>query len=128
MIKTDDVRNMEADVCKYLDDIDTICRENGASLVLVSTPSPKNWNYEKHNGVMQWAEENSVSYIDLNLIAEIGIDWATDTKDGGDHLNLEGAKKVTYYLGGILGELCELQDTRNNPDYEDWVDYCTDLD
>lgn len=127
MVESEKINSMEQDIIVYLDSINKLCSENGAVLLLVSTPSPKNWNFEKHNGVMQWAQERGVTYIDLNLISEIGIDWETDTKDGGDHLNITGAKKVTNYIGSILGELCDIQDTRSNPEYKDWETYSSDL-
>ncbi|EOS37695.1 hypothetical protein C808_03675 [Lachnospiraceae bacterium M18-1] len=33
----------------YMEKILKLCRKHGAKLVLVSTPSPKNYNYQKHN-------------------------------------------------------------------------------
>ena len=50
----------------------------------------------------------------------LGIDWASDTKDGGDHLNFDGAKKVSAYVGNWLSEAYGLKDKRNNPDYKHW--------
>lgn len=99
MHKTDNVDDIDENTLKYLSLIYNLCDENGAKLLLVSVPSPKNWSYEKHNGVNEWATAHSVSYLDLNLVADVGIDWMTDTKDGGDHLNATGAGKVTGYLG-----------------------------
>jgi hypothetical protein len=34
----------------------------------------------------------------------IGIDWSTDTYDGGVHLNVLGAEKMTSYFGQMLAE------------------------
>ena len=63
---------------------------------------------------------SAVTYEDLNLNDALGIDWASDTKDGGDHLNFDGAKKVSAYVGNWLSEAYGLKDKRNNPDYKHW--------
>ena len=47
------------------------------------------------------AFENNLTFIDLNKI-DIGIDWSKDTSDGGDHLNIYGAEKVSSYLASYL--------------------------
>ena len=40
----------------------------------------------------------------IPLAEEIGIDWSTDTYDGGVHLNVYGAEKLTRYFGEYLNE------------------------
>ena len=111
---------IDADAEKYLLLMKEYCENHGADLVLVSSPSPKNWTYAKHNSVADWAQANAVTYEDLNLNDALGIDWASDTKDGGDHLNFDGAKKVSAYVGSGLSETYGLKDKRNNPDYKHW--------
>lgn len=101
--------------------IKKICDENGVKLVLLSTPSTKNWNYMRHNGVEALANDLGCEYIDLNLLPkEIPIDWQADTRDKGDHLNYFGAKKVTTYLAEYLENTGLLTDKRGNSDYENW--------
>lgn len=95
-------RVLPKDNIVYLNKIKSLCESNNIELLLVSTPSPKNWSYKKHNGIYNWASTNSVTYIDLNLEKELNINWKKDTKDGGDHLNLSGANKVTRYLGNYM--------------------------
>ncbi len=99
MKKTTKRKKIAKDIRQYLKKMQELCESNGATLLLVSTPSAKNWNYKKHNSVQHWADKNGVDYLDLNLDKEIGIDWKKDTKDGGDHLNYTGAKKVTHAMG-----------------------------
>lgn len=121
MKETDAVREVPYTARKYLEEILTLCDSKGATLVFVSVPSPKNWNYKKHNGAKQYAEEHNIPFLDLNLMTdELGIDWKTDTKDGGDHLNENGAKKVSDYLGSYLKETYSLPDRRNDSLYADW--------
>ena len=62
-----------------------------------------------------------VPYLDFNLLEkELGINWKTDTMDGGDHLNMNGAKKVTEYLGAYLKKNYVLSDYRENQMYQYW--------
>lgn len=114
MHKTQKKNNIPKDNIVYLKQIANLCEENNASLLLVSTPSATNWNYKKHNGIKDWADRNHIAYIDLNLEKDIGINWEKDTQDGGDHLNLTGAKKVTHYMGNYFQSNYKLTDHRNH--------------
>lgn len=96
-----------------------LCKENDIKLVLISIPSQKSYKYEKHNMLTELANQYNIDYIDLNLI-DLGIDWKTDTKDAGSHLNRTGAVKVTMYLGNYLKETNLLTDYRDNKKYASW--------
>lgn len=112
----------------YLDKIRKLCEENGTTLVLLSIPSPRNWNYARHNGVESYAEEENLTYLDMNLHThEMGINWKTDTLDAGDHMNDVGAEKVTDYLGDYLSEKFKLEDHRNEPAYQIWNENAEDF-
>ncbi|MCI1305088.1 MAG: hypothetical protein LKG40_02540 [Lachnospiraceae bacterium] len=105
----------------YVREIRNYCEENGAKLVFLSTPSPVNWNYERHNGIAALAGELSCDYIDLNLQNEqLQIDWSKDTRDKGDHLNHNGAVKATHYLADYLNQTNLLTDHREDSEYEKW--------
>lgn len=89
----------------YLGLIKELCDDHGSQLLLVSVPSPKNWNHAKHEGVARYAQENGIPFLDLNRNAaagELSLDWQQDSYDQGDHLNLRGAEKVTDYLGTYI--------------------------
>ena len=104
-----------------LQDIVTICKENNTKLILVSTPSIRNWNYKRHNGVKEFAKKNDLVYLDLNLKNDkVLIDWAMDTRDRGDHLNIAGATKVSTYLAQYLDKKLDLPDHRQDSSYSDW--------
>ncbi|MEA4814137.1 MAG: hypothetical protein VB112_04455 [Oscillospiraceae bacterium] len=106
---------------KYIQKIKEFCDENGAELILLSTPSPQNWDYESHNGIESLASELGCEYIDLNLMNDvIKIDWSQDTRDGGDHLNFTGATKVTHYLAEYLSGKGVLSDHRGDERYAHW--------
>ena len=104
-----------------LSEMITLCEENGAQLVLVSTPSTLNWNYARHNSIAALAKEHGLPYLDLNTMTEtVPINWKTDTRDRGDHLNYKGAVKVTRFLGQYLREQYDLPDNRGAADYAAW--------
>lgn len=104
---------------EYLGKIVNLCREHGAKLLLLSTPSPVNYNYMRHNRLERCARESGIDYLDLNLI-DLGMDWEEDSLDHGDHLNYYGAEKVTRYLGQYLSSHYKLEDRRNDPAYASW--------
>ena len=80
-----------------------------------------NYNYSRHNSIAAYAKEHDLEYLDMNLkLEEVGTDWATDSLDKGDHLNLSGAKKVSQYLGEYLSTRYDLPDQRNEKRYVGW--------
>ena len=108
---------------EYLEKIRSLCRKNQAELVLVSTPSPLNYNYRKYNTLKAYAEQREIPYEDMNLkTQELGIDWEKDSLDGGDHLNLSGAWKVTRFTGKYLHENFSLPDRREDENYALWME------
>ncbi len=107
-------------VCAYMETFIETCRENNIRLVLITNPAV-DWNTEKHNATAAFAEANGLEFLDLNgCIGDIGLDWTTDTRDKGYHLNYNGAKKVTDYLGQYIKKNHPLPDRRGNPDYASW--------
>lgn len=121
MVPSDGQEPLSAKSIAYLEEIVAFCKKKGTKLIFVSTPSVKNWNYNRHNSVLKIAEKLSVEYIDMNVLTEeIPIDWDTDTRDHGDHLNYSGACKVSAYLGNLLCEMEGVKDHRDEPEYEKW--------
>lgn len=121
MKKTSKAQEIPGAVRSYMEEIRKICNKKGIFLVLMSAPSPKNYNFKKHNAIENYARENGLPYFDLNLQGkELGMDWKTDSYDKGDHLNLNGAKKVTAWVGKYLKENYDLPDHRGKPEYRAW--------
>jgi len=121
MRETDKKEKSKPMVRLWINQILKLCRENNIEVLLIGIPAPLNWSYERHNEVNEYALKNGITYLDLNLMEkEMGINWETDTMDGGDHLNINGAKKVTAYLGAYLRENYALTDCRENQMYEYW--------
>lgn len=88
-----------------LEDIYDICKENNITLIMTCSPNPHTWNMGRHKAVQEWCDSHGVEFIDYNLLPdEIGIDWDTDTRDGGEHLNNSGSLKVCTHLCRYLKE------------------------
>ncbi|QHQ60142.1 SGNH/GDSL hydrolase family protein [Anaerocolumna sedimenticola] len=101
----------------YLNRMTDLCKKNGIQLVLIKSPSVYPYWYEEWDRQMKdYATKNDLLYINfLNFIDEMGIDFTTDTCDGGLHLNLSGAEKFTKYFGSILSNTYQIEDKRKDP-------------
>ena len=105
----------------YVERIKAFCDENGAQLLLVSAPSTLNWNMARHNSTQAFADALGIGFLDLNTAHEqVAIDWNTDTRDKGDHLNYFGAQKATNVLGAYLADTGLLPSHKDDPAYADW--------
>lgn len=100
----------------YLNKITKLCKENSIKLVLIKAPSVyPYWHDEYEEQIQKYAKENNLDYYNFKEnVEEIGIDYSTDTYDGGLHLNLDGATKLSKYFSKILKENYELTDYREN--------------
>lgn len=100
----------------YLDRMTSLCKKEGIQLVLVKAPSLSPvWYEEYEEQVKAYAKENDLLYINyLELVDELGIDYETDTYDGGLHMNLYGAEKLSKHLGSVLRDTCGLEDHRDD--------------
>lgn len=100
---------------EYLDKIVKLCKVNNIELILIKAPSLYPYWYDQwEEQIERYALDNQLKYINfLEVTDEIGLDYATDTYDGGLHMNLSGAEKITKYLGEILMEESGLRDRRS---------------
>ncbi len=89
---------------RYLQMIKELCDEKGAKLLLVRAPLPcHEWVIGKTNTLWDWAIDNHVDMINYMLLTErCGLDFSTDSLDGGAHLNESGAGKVSRYLAEYI--------------------------
>ena len=106
----------------YLDKLTSLCKENNVKLVLVKAPTLfPHWYDQWEAQMVDYAKKNDLTYINfLDLQDEMGIDWSTDTYDGGLHLNLAGAEKMSAYFGKILSEDLKAPDRRNEPALQEY--------
>ena len=100
----------------YLDKLTKLCKDNDVKLVLVKAPTLYPYWYEEWDKQMvDYAKENNITYINfLEAQDEMGLDWTKDTYDGGLHLNLAGAEKLSKYFGDILSKDMKVPDRRGD--------------
>lgn len=99
---------------EYLDRIRSLCEAEGIRLILFKAPSlyPA-WYDQWEEQIETYAAQYDLPYINaLDCLEETGIDFSCDTYDGGLHMNVYGAEKLSLWLGPRLREACELPDHR----------------
>ncbi len=91
---------------EYLDKISDLCKENNIKLVLIKAPSLYPYWYDEYDEqIKNYANEHDADYFNLlENVEEIGIDYSQDTYDGGLHLNLTGATKLSKYFSKLLSD------------------------
>ena len=107
------------DICyDYLEKIRLLCADNGVELILIKAPSVYPYWYEEYDAqIQEYADEHGLAFYNfLDHVEEIGIDYQLDTYDGGLHLNLAGAEKLSVFFADILAEKHGIPDHRQDPD------------
>lgn len=101
---------------EYLEKMTELCKEREIEFVLIKAPSLYPYWYEEYNEqIITFAKEHDLDYYNLKeVVGEIGIDYTTDTYDGGLHLNLTGATKLSRYFAKVLKEHYALEDHRKD--------------
>ena len=121
-LPTDEKFEMHPDSEPYLQKIYDLCEEKDVRLMLFEVPSANGrWDNRKHNTIEEFANTHGIAFVDLNdSIEELGLDWEHDTRDRGDHLNYNGALKVSKWLGNYLSENYGLVSRKGDSRYADW--------
>lgn len=121
MVKTDEVEDIPEISKLLLDKLIKKCEDNGIKVMLMETPTAKSWNYARHNAMEKYAKDMGLKFVDMNTLdGDYAIDWSSDTRDGGRHLNCDGAEKVSAYLGKYISENFKLKDKRDVAKYAEW--------
>ena len=104
-----------------LTDFIEFCRKENLPLLLIKTPIVGSEEfYEQINYIGRIAAENDVDFLDFNhLFDELDLDFQTDFADTG-HLNVNGARKVSLYLGNYIASAYNLPDHRGDSNYAGW--------
>ena len=116
----------------YLDKIRMLCEEKGIELILVRAPIDYGWYPQWDENVENYAAEHGLTYLNFcDYKDEIGLDMTVDTYDGGVHLNIYGAEKVSVYFGKYLVDNYDLTDYRTVPsvaaEYEKDIKFYNDM-
>jgi hypothetical protein len=109
---------------RYLQKIIDLCKEKNIDIILTYIPySMPEVEMEVANWGYVCAENNDIPYLNF-VYEDLEINYATDCMDESHHLNTSGAKKVTDYLGKYLVENYDIEDKRNDEEYDYWnTDY-----
>lgn len=100
---------------QYLDKITRLCKEHDIDLILMKSPSLYPYWYEEWDTQMKdYAAENQIKYLNCVNNDEIGLNFQTDTFDGGLHLNVGGAEIYSNFLGRWLQNETGISDLRSD--------------
>ncbi len=102
-------------ILKYLDKFVDLCKENNISVIFVTIPNTLTTSRLNSQAVKDYCSGKSITYLDFSEHPEyINIDWTTDTRDGGVHMNTYGAKKVSDFLGQYITDNYDIPDRRKD--------------
>ena len=117
-------RNLE-----YLLKIKQLCETNNSQLILIKIPVMQftqlyssAWTSQKSDMIKNIGTEYDLPFFDLTYDVNIGINWATDTCDGGKHMNTRGAQNVTSALEEYLTNNFDFKQN-DNPQYNKYYEY-----
>lgn len=104
---------------EYLEKFVDLAKEYNTKLVIMGFPSQDTWNYQKDQAMLKLSQKYNFTYINLNNY-DLNINWKSDTKDKGGHLNYYGALKASSFVGNFLNDLNILKDHRGDNNYKLW--------
>ena len=120
-----------SDTCwSYLDKMRTLCEEKGIQFIMIKAPSLyPYWYKEWEEQISAYAYNFNVPYVNFladDIMEETGVDFSQDTYDGGLHMNVYGAEKLSKWFGRYLSEEYRLADRREEAELsKEWEDICT---
>lgn len=106
---------------EQMDELINLCLENDAQILMVEIPTISSWNYERHNAASAFAEERNIEFLDFNLLYnEAGLDLTQCYRDKGSHLNYDGAKAITNYIGNYINNNYTITNLKSDAEYDYW--------
>ena len=116
---TDEIAQNAQPGDEALREIAALCRSMGVEPVFIALPGhASNEEQMAMNRAGEIAKELGVPFV--NMMRENVIDFETDCCDEAGHLNPDGARKATAYLGAWLTAHFDLEDKRGNSAYAYW--------
>lgn len=121
LVGADQILPLNEECEEFLYKIIDLTQETGTELVLMAAPFVMSQEQQMRlNRVEQIANEQQIPFIDYNRLSdEIQLDFSVDMRDY-EHLNNDGAFKVTKHLAEYLQGAFELPDRRGQAGYELW--------
>lgn len=122
-MESEERNTLSKQAMQYLDKINQLCKEHDSKLLLVNTVSPLVWSNVRHEIIQKWCDDNNVNYVDYNTseqLETIDFDFSNDFRDGGDHVNLNGSRKICKNLGNYIKQNYTLEDHRKDSSYQEW--------
>ena len=120
----------EAANMAVLQDLLDYCSTLDQKVIFVSSPFAMSEDRQKLlNSYAEMIEDAGFTMYNFNTeegAEEIGLDWSTDFLDSG-HVNYYGAVKFTRWIEKMIAEEVQLEDHRNDEDYESWDQAAEDL-
>lgn len=117
-IESDDIKykpSIAEQNLEYLLKMRKLCQNSGSRLILIKIPAlnfPQyysgSWTKLKSSIVKQNASDIGLEFCDLLYDVDLGIDWTTDTNDGGYHLNFLASQKVSKFIADYLQNECNI--------------------
>lgn len=105
----------------YLINIIELCKEKEIPLVLITTPTVSRITEQPYyNYIQDIADQYNVTYYNFNLMdSETGF-CAEDYWTDGSHINTNGARKISEYLGKVLQTEYDVPNHKGDSDYNSW--------
>lgn len=103
----------------YLKRMIAFCSEHNVKLVLIKTPVIGSWSSSDHNAVQNIVDVYGLDFLDFNFspyLDDLGYNHAIDSWDGG-HMNYNGARKLSRWIGDYLVNECDNTDVRGYNKY-----------
>ena len=108
----------------YLSKMIDLCKANDIEVIIAVFPAYRedNWSMHKHRILKKYAEEKGAALIDFfygEPRAAVSLDDSADFYDV-NHVNINGATKITRYLARYLDENHELPDRKAESSDPHW--------
>ena len=116
--KTKKARKISNENLEIFDKMVKLFNDNDIEFMLIELPSVY-WSYKRHNATVNLAKENDLEVLTIKA-KDFDLDWFTETKDKGVHMNYKGALKLSNYIAEYIKSKNIVKDHRNEEKYKDW--------
>ena len=106
----------------WINKILAACKEHNCECLFIKTPlgQPDRDYLSYLKGMKTYFNQIDTPFLFMNeMVDEIGIDFQTDYADGS-HMNWNGIKKFSSFLGKYLQENYNIENKKGLPGYDEW--------